>query len=487
MPRVRPSKNRQHGHHDRDRRTADTTGHDREQHHAAGTTTPAPGARGKDGGERTMTTGRAGDGDQKSAPRDITPSSLEDTTSGSAVTGADIDPDPPQETPGDDVAASEATSFDAATAPGSTTGETGSASTDAAASSPPPGEKDPAAREAAEAIAAVASRPRTAREAATPAELLRIAAEQQTSTAGVPTSLPGDDDVDRVIPADAPLGGDQGGNRSGSKDLLADTRERLEDAGEAVSSSVADVAADVRRKVREAGSFVANASDDQSGDDEATADRAQSVTSDLSDRAGAAAADMSDRAGDIADDAKAAAGDIADDLKTAARGVTETLSEAASDVRDRAADAVDSSTDLTDQRNQVDDAVADARGEANKLASAAQEAGESAVGAAREAAAEATQATREATNKATGAIQEALPGDTGSTVETVLTAGGTPRTQRLVAGAVLLGTTSGLARWAVRRLGGPDLSWLGPARIRPAVLGVGLAALAASLYVDNED
>ncbi|HEV2528297.1 MAG TPA: hypothetical protein VGT61_07620 [Thermomicrobiales bacterium] len=86
----------------------------------------------------------------------------------------------------------------------------------------------------------------------------------------------------------------------------------------------------------------------------------------------------------------------------------------------------------------------------------------------------------------TDTARNVLPGDAGDRAKTILSAGGTPRLQRLVAWIILVVTISGFARWAVRRLGGPDLSWLGPSRIRPAVLGVGFASLAASLYVDDE-
>lgn len=57
---------------------------------------------------------------------------------------------------------------------------------------------------------------------------------------------------------------------------------------------------------------------------------------------------------------------------------------------------------------------------------------------------------------------------------------------RLVVATLALGTVSGLNRWAIRRLTGADIAVLGPAAIRPMILGTGMAALIASVYLAEE-
>ena len=57
---------------------------------------------------------------------------------------------------------------------------------------------------------------------------------------------------------------------------------------------------------------------------------------------------------------------------------------------------------------------------------------------------------------------------------------------RWLIATVTLGTVSGLNRWAVRRLTGADIAILGPGRIRPMILGTGMATLVASLYLTEE-
>ena len=61
-----------------------------------------------------------------------------------------------------------------------------------------------------------------------------------------------------------------------------------------------------------------------------------------------------------------------------------------------------------------------------------------------------------------------------------------PAASQFLIAAAALGTVSGFNRWTVRRLTGADLAVLGPARIRPMILGTGLATLIASLYLTEQ-
>lgn len=60
------------------------------------------------------------------------------------------------------------------------------------------------------------------------------------------------------------------------------------------------------------------------------------------------------------------------------------------------------------------------------------------------------------------------------------------RLPRLLLIVSVLGTVSGFNRWLLRRLVRVDVPWFGPARIKPVVLGVGLAVTVASAYISEE-
>ena len=487
-----------------------------------------------------MTSGRPDDGKTSAAPRDMTPESLDSDVSGAAVTGADIDPAPPQETAGDDEVASEASSFSAAdesisggiirgdgspartTAPSPTTDRTGrntdratgdrvaaeqreetaenereaagrsigedpssfgspnpvgsdAGTTSGSNSGPTTGsssgstaDSDPDSLSGTSPGSASGSGSTrghgseasevSGEEAITPADQLRVAAEALTSQTGVPTTLPGthDDDV-RIVPVGGSRTTDAdqrtsvaGGLSDQDNDLVSGSTDRLssgsgesgQPTGETLAGAAADVAADIRRKLNAATEQlhdVVNAADVDQHLANEDADRVRSATSDRGETASEGTESVSER--------------------TAA--LTETL-------RDATADA--------------DQKVAGAVGATQDDMAAGRESSASASGAV----ATAADATRQAVSRTTGVVRDALPDNAGDRAKSVLTAGGTPRTQRLIAGIVLVGTTSGFARWAIRRLGGPDIALLGPSRIRPAVLGIGFAALAASLYVDDD-
>ena len=78
------------------------------------------------------------------------------------------------------------------------------------------------------------------------------------------------------------------------------------------------------------------------------------------------------------------------------------------------------------------------------------------------------------------------PAATEVTNATESTKAARPSTSRFLVAAATLGTVSGFNRWAIRRLTGVNLAVLGPARIRPMILGTGVATLIASLYLNEE-
>lgn len=239
-------------------------------------------------------------------------------------------------------------------------------------------------------------------------------------------------------------------------------------------------------------------------------------------------------AGTASDEIAGVAGDVADSVRTAGQDLASVVDERLDQAEDRVEETIEQVAEtgqlagrevagtigravgdiqqevagagkdlLATGRETLGDARRIATGAAGDASSGVADAARSIGGTAQETAEfvsdrvrQATQRVGETVTGTAGAVRRA--GDRDDTSPSPATGGSASETQeygssadttgrqrdyrRLVVSAVAISISSGFIRWALRRLTGADIRLLGPARIRPAILGSGIAALIASLY-----
>ena len=302
-------------------------------------------------------------------------------------------------------------------------------------------------------------------------------------------------------PDAAPVTGHSATQRAG--EIVQKGRERATGTVERVRAKANDAAADVKEAASDAVEQVTGAGSDIAGTvtgaATSTRDDVSAAAGQVGARAQAAGEDVAaavedglDRAGDRVG---RAAGEITETTQAAAEDVASTVGRAIHDVRDQVTEAAQDLLTIArdaagDARTIASDVAADARSGITDAAGSIAETGRAAAGAVTGRATEAAQGMAgSASDAASGlatTVRTGLGRSKSSATEPVAVVTQNRTYNRLIVSAVALGTVSGLNRWAVRRLTGADIAILGPSTVHPAILGTGMAALIASLYMTEE-
>ncbi len=305
---------------------------------------------------------------------------------------------------------------------------------------------------------------------------------------------------------DAQTGRIEGPARRASE-LVQQGRDRGSETVDQVRSTVGDAAADLKDSVDDALSQVQDAGSDIAG---SVKEAGQSTTEDLVEAAGQVGDRVQTAGGDVAstvedglekaeDRVEHAAEQIAETTAAAAHEVVGAVGRAIHDVRDQvtgtAHDLLTIGRDtVTDARTIATDTAADVRSgitdAAGSIAGTGRAAAAAITGRAAEVMHSLTGSASEAASGLSGTVRSGLGKSDAAASNTAADSAGSASPERsynrLILSTVTLGTVSGFNRWAVRRLTGADIAILGPATIHPAILGTGLAALIASLYLTEE-
>ena len=277
-----------------------------------------------------------------------------------------------------------------------------------------------------------------------------------------------------------------------AKEAMGQVSETAKEA----MGQVSETAKEAMGQVRTAGSDIVGSltesvqatQDDVAATAGLVGERAQTAGKDVV----AAVEDGLDQAGDRV---RQVGGDITATTHTAAEEITGAVGRAIHDVRDQVAgvaqDLLTIGRDVAGEaRTIAGGATADVRSGIVDAAGLIAETGRAATGAISGRASETAHTlTGSATDAAAGlasTVRSGFSGADASAADTIAEVAQTWNSHRFIVSAIAVGTLSGLNRWAVRRVTGADIALLGPSTIHPAILGTGLAALIASLYMTEE-
>lgn len=275
-----------------------------------------------------------------------------------------------------------------------------------------------------------------------------------------------------------------------------ETSDRVRSVASDAAVDMKDTARDVLDQVKMAGAEVADSMKEAG---QSTRDDLVEAAGQVSERAHAAgdevAATVEEGLERAEDRVEQAAGQIAETTEAAANEVAGVIGHAIHDVRGQvtgtAHDLLTIGRDsVAEARTIAADTATDIRSGIADTAGSIAETGRIAVGAVTGCAAEAVQSLTGSVSGAAsglaGTVRSGLGRAESPVTDTVVPTSKERSYNQLIVSALAVGTVSGLNRWAVRRLTGADIAILGPAAIHPAILGSGLAALVASLYLSEE-